>query len=560
VTITDQAAGYAEHFPLVRLLRRGSRRFNVELLVVIAVSGLSSASLLVIVNAAAEKASIAEASSWYLGLFAIVMAAYGFAQRHVLRTSVIEVERILDGIRTNIADGIRHADLVAMEHIGRARVYSGLTRETQTISQTAGVLMISCQSLLLVVFTTFYIAWLSQLAFLLAIAVTGLGIYVHLRHANDYRRLLQQATLQEHAFVESVGHLLDGFKEVKMSEPRSDDLYAHVRELSQRLSSTKIQAGESLVVHFVFAQAAFYLLIASMVFLLPRMAPTYSEIVIKATAAILFIIGPLSGVVSALPLFATANVAAQNIFDLEQAVTGAGAEPGASGARPKEAIGALELRQATFQYLDAVGAPLFTLGPIDLSVPEGQMLFVVGGNGSGKSTFLKVLTGLYAPHQGLVQMDGAAIGRGNAAWYRSHFSAVFSDYHLFDRAYGQRDVDAARVSELLRRVRLDDKTEYRDERFTNLDLSTGQRKRLALVVTLLEDRPILVFDEVAADQDPEFRRYFYESILTDLRRQGKTVVVATHDDAYFGFADRIIKLEDGRIAQDYQPPARESQA
>jgi len=554
----ERAAGFAENFPLLRLLRRGSNRFNLELLLVLAVSGLSSALLLVIVNAAAEQAVNELVSGWYLALFAIVMTSYGFSQRHVLRTSVVEVERILDGIRTNIADGIRHADLIAMERIGRARIYAGLTRETQTISQMAGALMIASQSLLLVLFTTVYLAWLSPLAFVLAIVVTASGVFVHLRHAGEYRRLLRSATEQEHAFIESVGHLLDGFKEVKMSEPRSEDLYTYLRELSQRLSKTKVQADESQVVHFLSAQAAFYILVASIVFLLPRLTPTFSEVVIKSTAAILFIIGPLSGVVGALPLFAAANVAAQNIFDLEELVTGAGAEPGTGGVPPKTNVGTIEMRQTVFQYLDGKGVPLFTLGPTDLSIPQGQMLFVVGGNGSGKSTFLKVLTGLYAPHQGVVCLDDTAISRGNAAWYRSHFSAVFSDYHLFDRVFGHRDTDDGYVNELLVKVRLNDKTSYRDQRFTTLDLSTGQRKRLALVVTLIEDRPVLVFDEVAADQDPEFRKYFYEGILPELHRRGKTVIVATHDDAYFGLADRIIKLQDGRVFKDEIPPAKEN--
>lgn len=177
----------------------------------------------------------------------------------------------------------------------------------------------------------------------------------------------------------------------------------------------------------------------------------------------------------------------------------------------------------------------------------GEIVFIVGGNGSGKSTFLKLLTFLYSPMGGSIKVDGTDIREMDHSHYRNLFSVIFSDYHLFDRLYGVRGVDDRRVQELLEVMEMESKTEWVDDRFTNIDLSTGQRKRLALVTSFLEDKSIYVFDEWAADQDPGFRKYFYEVILQDLKRQGKTIIAATHDERYFDVADRVLKMEYGQF-------------
>jgi putative ATP-binding cassette transporter len=136
------------------------------------------------------------------------------------------------------------------------------------------------------------------------------------------------------------------------------------------------------------------------------------------------------------------------------------------------------------------------------------------------------------------------------------FSPIFTDYHLFKRVLGQTKVDEKRVSELLARTELEGKTSIVDGRVTNLNLSTGQRKRLALVLGTLDDRPIHLFDEWAADQDPVFRKFFYEVLLPQMAREGKTILAATHDDHYFHVADQVHVMEYGKLAP-YQPPRRQ---
>jgi putative ATP-binding cassette transporter len=208
----------------------------------------------------------------------------------------------------------------------------------------------------------------------------------------------------------------------------------------------------------------------------------------------------------------------------------------------------IALRGVRFRYLDQTGQPLFAVGPIDLDIRAGELLFIVGGNGSGKSTLLKLLTGLYPPEDGELRLDGRRLWPTDLTRYRSLFATVFTDFHLFRRLYGIPNLDPAEVNRWLAELDIADKTRYTEQGFTNLDLSTGQKKRLAIAAALLKERPICVFDEPAADQDPAFRRRLYEELLPRFRADGRTLIVVSHDDRWFHVADRVLEMRDGQLA------------
>jgi putative ATP-binding cassette transporter len=193
----------------------------------------------------------------------------------------------------------------------------------------------------------------------------------------------------------------------------------------------------------------------------------------------------------------------------------------------------------------------FTLGPLDLTFARGEIVFIIGGNGSGKTTFIKLLTGLYAPEAGTILLDGKAVTLDTSDAYRQHFSVVFADFFLFDELLGLTtptiDDQARRY---LDRLKLADKVRIENGRLSTIELSQGQRKRLALLTAYLEDRPVYVFDEWAADQDPYFKNIFYLQLLPELKAQGKTIFVISHDERYYHLADRTIKLEDGQVVSD----------
>jgi putative ATP-binding cassette transporter len=210
----------------------------------------------------------------------------------------------------------------------------------------------------------------------------------------------------------------------------------------------------------------------------------------------------------------------------------------------------LELRGIVHHYPGSTDDSRFTLGPVDLTVRQGEILFIVGGNGSGKTTLGLVMLGLYEPESGTIALNGVAVDEANRIQYRQYFSAVLSDFHVFEQLLGDdRQALSERATYYIDVLAMSHKVKIIDGKFSTIDLSSGQRKRLALVWSYLEDRPIYLFDEWAADQDPAFKRVFYTELLPELKARGKTVLIITHDDAYFSFADRIVRLEDGRLRQ-----------
>ena len=400
-----------------------------------------------------------------------------------------------------------------------------------------------------------YILSLSLPAFAITISLSTFAIVYYFQCHKAFMRKLDIARTTEDAFFGLLAHLLEGFKEVKMNASRSDDL--HQNYLSRNAAETaeaRIDGGHIVAKLQILAQAFFYILIAALIFLLPSLTDISEETIIRLTAVNLFLAGPIINVLIAAPNLARANAAARGIDQLSETLhvgeNGALDHPSAVRLSRISEVHELRGEGLTFSYRDEDGGPVFTMGPLDVRFGTGELTFLVGGNGSGKTTFLKVLAGLYRQERGRVRLNEVQIDEHNRPLYREFFSLITADVHLFDKLYGQADVDEEQVLALLERVGLAQKTTFVDGRFTNLELSTGQRKRLALVVALLEDRPVCLFDEVAADQDPQFRHFYYETLLPELREQGRTVLAVAHEDRFLEKGDRILRMDFGRFVQE----------
>jgi len=288
------------------------------------------------------------------------------------------------------------------------------------------------------------------------------------------------------------------------------------------------------------------------VFVAPQFSDTLGGVALtKTTTALMFIVGACFGLVQSIPILLNANAAADRIVQLEAAMRAtARVEPREIPAAKR--FSKIDMRKIMFRYVDRFSETAFQIGPIDFTLRPGELVFITGGNGSGKSTFLRVLSGLYPPDSGEITLDGKHIDAYSRDEYRALMSAIFFDYHLFRRLYGVPGPEPGEVDRLLNLFRLADKTEVTDGEFSTLELSGGQRRRLALIVSLLEKRPILLLDEWTAEQDPEFRRKFYDELLPDLMKAGATVVVITHDDRYLDELDlpaRRIRMDEGRIVE-----------
>ena len=516
-----------------------------------AVSGLSSTGVLAVINMASQSESTQSINVGYLLMFVAVVGIFITSQKFILVEGVVIIEEILNNLRIRLSDKIRRTDLLNIENIGKAKIYNRLTQETTLISQMAVYLITAAQAGIMLIFIFAYIAWLSFISAAILLALLTVGVILFQKNNIKVIAELDDTNKAEIEYFKSLTDILDGLKEIKLNRKKSNDLFFHYGNISSVVHKLKVSSGYLFSINTVFSQAFIYIVLGAIVFVLPQLNESFSKDIVSMTTAMLFAIGPLTSLVSMIPPYEKLNLAVRNIYDLEeqldQQLNHDEVQP-IGGENRFLNFNKIELKGIYFKYQNGDGYDSFSIGPIDMSIKRGEIIFFIGGNGCGKTTLLKVLTMLYNKFQsGSIFVDDKLVDNSNYLEYRELFSAIFYDFHLFDKLYGLEKVDADSVNDLLKLMQLDHKTEFAGDRFTKQNLSTGQRKRLALIVTFLEDKPIYIFDEWAADQDPLFKNYFYEDLLKKLKSEGKTVIAVSHDDRYFHLADRLIKMDYGKI-------------
>jgi putative pyoverdin transport system ATP-binding/permease protein len=533
---------------LVRREMRGSLR---KLLFMAAIGGISSAAVLAAINAGAQAAGESENSSlWAIALFLVALTLFIWSQPFVTTTITAEIEAIIHKMRVRLMDAVRRSELLSIDDIGRSRIVAAINSDAGVLTQASNTLVYSMQSVVLIFFISIYVAYLSIAAFIMSVVIVGIaGTVFHLR---SRRLALERARAadQERQLFDRMDDFLDGFKEVRLNKARSVALFDDAVEVSRAAANIKIGAQVQTFRQIVSVQSYMYVLLGAVVFAAPRFGESLGGASIpKATTALLFVVGACFGLVQSIPILLNANAAADR---LQKLVTDLSATASVlpDDTRVLTHFGVIEMRNIVFRYVDKFSDAAFHIGPIDFTLRSGELVFITGGNGSGKSTLLRVLAGLYPPDSGEITLDGMHVNNDTRDSYRSLFSAIFFDYHLFHRLYGIPEPDPVEIGRLLAQFRLDNKTGLSHGEFRTLDLSSGQRRRLALIVSLLERRPILLLDEWTAEQDPEFRRKFYDELLPQLMQDGKTVVVITHDDRYLDELElpaRRIRMDEGRV-------------
>jgi putative pyoverdin transport system ATP-binding/permease protein len=368
-------------------------------------------------------------------------------------------------------------------------------------------------------------------------------------------RHLHLAREEEDKLFRSFRALTEGIKELKLHRERR---HAFFDENIQATTEVYQRHNVKAEVLFVAAQSwthlLYFALIGLIVFAVPRVFSLDQAALTGYVITTLYLMGPLAGVLTSLSLFGRANVALQKVQALGLSLAEQSKELCPEGMPGTDRLfESLELRGVTHSYHSEQDDSQFVLGPIHLWFHPGEIVCLVGGNGSGKSTLAKLIAGLYLPEAGEIRLDGERITDANRDDYRQLFSAVFSDFYLFDNLLGLKTDDLdTKAGKYLRHLHLHHKVRVTNGRLSTTEVSQGQRKRLALLTAYLEDRPFYLFDEWAADQDPHFKSVFYTQLLPELKARGKTVLVVSHDEKYFNVADRVVKLDYGKIVAETQ--------
>jgi putative pyoverdin transport system ATP-binding/permease protein len=536
---------------LLRYLFRQSRPLVFITLVTSMLGGLSSAALMGVIGRSIGGTAAASTLAWqFFGLCAAYMVLKYCSEVALLHMTQTATCRL----RTMLSRKVLATSQEKLDAIGKAGVLVILTRDIDIFVQFYQNLPLVCGDAVIVVACIAYMAWLSwQICAAFAVfLVVGLAAY----HFAERAPLAQLAKTRERidAIYQHFRGLIHGSKELQLNTNRGEMFISQVMEPDlqyYRRMFTKSMVGYAMIVNVGAIQ--FYLVIGLLLFVVPQWCPQNGGTLLTVTLILLYLIRPITMIATALPMLRHASIALKKIEQLDTSL--AAPEPQRGGVDPFATAAAaaplsLELRDVVHHYAGPTDDSRFQLGPIDLTVRQGEILFIVGGNGSGKTTLGLVMLGLYEPESGTIALNGVAVNAANRTQYRQYFSAVLSDFHVFEQLLGDdRQTLSERATYYIDVLAMSHKVKIIDGKFSTVDLSSGQRKRLALVWSYLEDRPIYLFDEWAADQDPAFKRVFYTELLPELKARGKTVLIITHDDAYFSYADRIVRLEDGRLRQ-----------
>jgi putative ATP-binding cassette transporter len=366
------------------------------------------------------------------------------------------------------------------------------------------------------------------------------GALQHLRAARD----------EHDALLKHFGGLTEGVKELKVHRERREAFLTDVLMETARSYRTQSTAGMTLYAAAgSWGQLLFLVVIGLLQFVGPLLGEIPTEARTGITLAVLYATAPVESIMSWVPVLTRAGVALRKVESLGLSLAAHGTEEGPDTQnRTSPRVVCVELSGVVHAYRREREPGAFTLGPLDLTLRAGELVFVSGGNGTGKTTLAKVLTGLYAPEAGEVRLNGHPVAAADREAYRQLFSVVFADCYLFDSLLGLAfpGVDAL-ARDYLARLGLGPEVRVQGGRFSTTELSRGQRKRLALLTAYLEDRPVYVFDEWAADQDPGFKDVFYTRLLPELKARGKVVLVISHDEHYFHVADRVVRLDYGKL-------------
>jgi putative pyoverdin transport system ATP-binding/permease protein len=531
---------------LVRFLLRTSRSMVLAIMIASVASGVLSGAMIAIVNRSLA-ANGAGVSSILAAFLAIVLARV--VTQFVSAVLLVRFSQdTMIALCRKMCEQILLVPFAKVEAMGSARVLVTLTEDVSVLAGAVLAVPTLATNLAMLAGCAIYLAWLSWKVLAVCLALAAVGALGHRALMGRARAAFVDARDGRDRLFAAFRTLTEGLKELKLHRARRTDfMRREIDETAERLRRDNIKVTTQYMLADTWSQLLFYTLIGMLLFITPVIAKLSTESLTGYVFAALFMMTPVWAVLGTLPTLARGRISLEKIRELGDSLSGADSK----GSVGQENVPALkpplriELEQVRFAYPVQAGEEhAFGVGPLDLHLSSGELLFITGGNGTGKSTLVKLLCGLYTPESGRIVLNGRPVDDANRDWYREHFAAVFADYHLFERLFGLETAGREQeIAEYLILLRLDRKVRIEDGRFSSIALSSGQRKRLALLTVFLEDRPVYVFDEWAADQDPSYKEVFYHRLLPELKNRGKCVVVVTHDDRYFHMGDRVIKLE-----------------
>ncbi|MBV6625554.1 MAG: cyclic peptide export ABC transporter [Rivularia sp. (in: Bacteria)] len=517
------------------------------------VSGGTTARLIALINKAISDGFQSSNSfsdlAWQFPTFALIVVVNSIISQVLLIN--LSQEAVYQ-LRLRLSRGILSSQLRHLEKLGTSRLLATLTEDVATLTATVYAIPFICVDIAIIAGCLLYLSLLSSTVFTFTVGFVMIAVGSIQLLINRAQGYLVAAREEQDRLLKHFRAIAEGIKELKLHTARRQEFFDS--ELQHSAAIYRDQNSAALLTFSIstgLGNLLFFILVGLLLFLLPQIAPISPSILSAYILTVTYLMLPMQSILDKLQALSKATVALQKIERMGLILAGNKENYIEEKKKDSKIFKKLELKKVVHAYPGEDKESRFSLGPVDLTFKPGEIVFIVGGNGSGKSTLAKLITGLYIPEAGEIVLDNKVITDDNREWYRQHFSVIFSDFYLFEKLLGmEKPALDEQAQEYLRQLKINHKVTIENGKLSTTQLSQGQRKRLALLTAYLENRPIYLFDEWASDQDPMFRDIFYKEILLNLKKRNKTVLVISHDDHYFHLADRIIKLDYGKVEYD----------
>lgn len=492
-------------------------------------------------------------SKEYLIAFSLIILFFIWCRRELSLTSIRLSLRISWNLRKQIISQVldsNYRQLSARIMGIRAAILSDVNALTNA---SLGIINFSI-AVIMSISCFVYLATISLSLFAITLVVSAAGIAVYYFSSKANTDSLQKTRRLENEFQSSLNDVLHGFKEIYMDPKKGKYIFENkICTTAAESYSHNLEALTGFNNNQVIGQLLFYVLITAVLLIFSVLLKITVASIVSYTFTLLYLLGSIETIMVQLPVLMRAGVAADQLSKLKSELESYKiSNPVPERSMSKDLFECLEINDLQFGYAGGDGD--FTIRPSSMTINKGDLIFIYGGNGSGKTTFIYSILGLLPPTGGEIKLNGNVVTPRDYPVYKSLFSIVFSDFYLFDEIPGEFHGNLEKWQHYIRLFELEDKVSMEGRRFTTTKLSTGQRKRLALIAALMEDKPILIIDEWAADQDPYFRRKFYTEVLPILHENGTTILAITHDDKYYHCADKLFKMEEGRLTPETPEP------
>lgn len=483
----------------------------------------------------------------YTLAFALITIFFIWSRRTMSKIFIHFSQRLFWQFRIDILNMVLNADFNDMKD-RKSEIHATLLHDVGVLTQaslniihfiTSTVVLATCMS---------YLFYLSDILFLVTIATSALGVVVYLVGASKTNKLFERSRDVEQSFMYSFNAILNGFKEIQM-EPKIGK--AIMREKIIPSANDSYRNNTFGFVRFlnnqIIGQVLFYTLISVILLFFSARLDIEAVVLVNFLFILLYVLSSLENLMVVLPSLGQAKVALDRLHTLKSELSGHAKQ--LREATDHELVSQfqkIKISQLSYSYPKSNNS--FKIGPVSFEINKGESIFINGGNGSGKTTLIQTILGVLKPTDGRIIWNGLEINNENFTAYKRNFSVVFNDYYLFDEFFGLQEYDPDNARTYLELFEIEEKVEMTAKGFSTVNLSTGQKKRLALIHALLSQKPIIVLDEWAADQDPYFRKKFYTEILPLLKQEGFTILAITHDDAYYHCCDKLLRMDFGKLS------------